>query len=97
MCWQGSATETERIGNVFELVDKLAAGAQSGTWYSISQKGCTVTDVSLSSLRLLDQYRIPYVFSGPVVMGISSINTMPRLVAEAAGVPVSPGILVSIS
>jgi D-alanine-D-alanine ligase len=42
---------------------------------------------------LLDQYRIPYVFSGPVVMGISLNKYLARLVVEAAGVPVPPGIV----
>jgi D-alanine-D-alanine ligase len=44
---------------------------------------------------ILDQYRIPYVFSGPVIMGISLNKHLAKLVVAAAGVPVSPGLLVS--
>jgi D-alanine-D-alanine ligase len=44
---------------------------------------------------ILDQYRIPYVFSGPVIMGLSLNKHIAKLMVSAAGVPVSPGCLVS--
>jgi D-alanine-D-alanine ligase len=44
---------------------------------------------------ILDQYKIPYVFSGPVIMGISLNKHLSRLIVSAAGVPVSPGMLIS--
>jgi len=43
---------------------------------------------------LLDQYQIPYFFSGPVIMGISLNKYMAKLIAEAGGVPVCRGKLV---
>lgn len=84
--------ETERIGNIFELVEKLAAGLRWDMVFNIAE--CLYGDGRESAVpALLDQYRIPYVFSGPVVMGISLNKYFTRLVVEAAGVPVSPGFV----
>ncbi len=44
---------------------------------------------------ILDQYKIPYVFSGPVILGVSLNKYLTRLIVSAAGVPVSPGMLIS--
>jgi len=84
--------ETERIGNVFELVEKLAAGKKWNMVFNISE-GLYGDGRESVVPALLDQYRIPYVFSGPVVMGVSLNKYLTRLVVEAAGVPVSPGII----
>lgn len=86
--------ETERIGNVFELVERLAAGKKWDLVFNIAE-GLYGDGRESVVPALLDQYRIPYVFSGPVVMGISLNKFYARLVIEAAGVPVCPGILVS--
>jgi D-alanine-D-alanine ligase len=84
--------ETERIGNIFQLVEKLAAGRRWDMVFNIAE--CLYGDGRESAVpALLDQYRIPYVFSGPVVMGISLNKYLARLVVEAAGVPVSPGFV----
>ncbi len=84
--------ETERIGNVFELVEKLAAGKKWDMVFNIAE-GLYGDGRKSVVPALLDQYRIPYVFSGPVVMGVSLNKYLARLVVEAAGVPVSPGII----
>jgi len=44
---------------------------------------------------ILDQYKIPYVFSGPVIMGLSLNKHLAKVVAAASGVPVSPGCLIT--
>jgi D-alanine-D-alanine ligase len=44
---------------------------------------------------ILDQYKIPYVFSGPVTMGLSLNKHLTKLIVKAAGVPVSPGVLIT--
>jgi D-alanine-D-alanine ligase len=44
---------------------------------------------------ILDQYKIPYVFSGPVIMGLSLNKHLAKLVVAASGVPVSPGCLIT--
>ncbi len=84
--------ETERIGNIFELVEKLAAGKRWDMVFNIAE-GLYGDGRESVVPALLDQYRIPYVFSGPVVMGISLNKYLARLVVEAAGVPVPPGII----
>jgi D-alanine-D-alanine ligase len=84
--------ETERIGNVFELVEQLAAGKRWEMVFNIAE-GLYGDGRESVVPALLDQYRIPYVFSGPVVMGVSLNKYLARLVVEAAGVPVSPGII----
>lgn len=86
--------ETERIGNVFELVTRLSAGKRWDMVFNIAE-GLYGDGRESVVPALLDQYRIPYVFSGPVVMGISLNKYLARLVVAAAGVPVPPGIIVS--
>ncbi len=87
--------DTERIGNVFELVEKLASGSRWDMVFNITE-GLYGDGRESVVPALLDQYRIPYVFSGPVVMGISLNKYFARLVVSAAGVPVSPGIIASV-
>lgn len=86
--------ETERVGNIFELVEKLAAGKRWDMVFNIAE-GLYGDGRESVVPALLDQYRIPYVFSGPVVMGVSLNKYLARLVVEAAGVPVCPGITAS--
>lgn len=84
--------ETVRIGNIFELVEKLAAGERWDMVFNIAE-GLYGDGRESVVPALLDQYRIPYVFSGPVVMGVSLNKYLTRLVVSAAGVPVCPGII----
>ena len=84
--------DTVRIGNIFQLVEKLAAGERWDMVFNIAE-GLYGDGRESVVPALLDQYRIPYVFSGPVVMGVSLNKYLTRLVVEAAGVPVCPGII----
>ena len=84
--------ETERIGNIFQLVEKLAAGERWDMVFNIAE-GIYGDGRESVVPALLDQYRIPYVFSGPVIMGVSLNKYLTRLVVAAAGVPVCPGII----
>ncbi len=84
--------DTVRIGNIFQLVEKLAAGERWDMVFNIAE-GIYGDGRESVVPALLDQYRIPYVFSGPVVMGVSLNKYLTRLVVEAAGVPVCPGII----
>ena len=84
--------QTERIGNIFQLVEKLAAGERWDMVFNIAE-GLYGDGRESVVPALLDQYRIPYVFSGPVVMGVSLNKYLTRLVVAAAGVPVCPGII----
>jgi D-alanine-D-alanine ligase len=86
--------ETEPIGNIFQLTDALAEGRRWDIVFNIAE-GLYGDGRESVVPALLDQYRIPYVFSGPVIMGLSLNKHLAKLVVSAAGVPVSPGLLVS--
>jgi D-alanine-D-alanine ligase len=85
---------TDRIGNIFELSGRLAKGDRWDLVFNISE-GLYGDGRESVVPALLDQYRIPYVFSGPVIMGLSLNKYLARIAVAAAGVPVSPGTIVS--
>lgn len=87
--------ETEPIGNVFQLIEALAAGKRWDIVFNIAE-GLYGDGRESVVPAILDQYRIPYVFSGPVIMGISLNKHIAKLVVAAAGVPVSPGFLINV-
>jgi D-alanine-D-alanine ligase len=86
--------ETEPVGNAFQLIEALATGKRWDMVFNIAE-GLYGDGRESVVPAILDQYRIPYVFSGPVIMGLSLNKHLAKLVVAAAGVPVSPGILVS--
>lgn len=86
--------ETEPIGNAFQLIEALAAGKKWDIVFNIAEGLYGDGRESVVS-AILDQYKIPYVFSGPVIMGLSLNKHLAKLVVAAAGVPVSPGCLIT--
>ena len=86
--------ETESIGNCFQLIDALAAGKKWDLVFNIAE-GLYGDGRESVVPAILDQYKIPYVFSGPVILGVSLNKYLTRLIVAAAGVPVSPGMLIS--
>jgi D-alanine-D-alanine ligase len=86
--------ETEPIGNCFQLIEALSAGKRWDLVFNIAE-GLYGDGRESVVPAVLDQYKIPYVFSGPVIMGISLNKHLTRLIVSAAGVPVSPGMLIS--
>jgi D-alanine-D-alanine ligase len=86
--------ETEPIGNAFQLIEALAAGKRWDMVFNIAE-GLYGDGRESVVPAILDQYKIPYVFSGPVIMGLSLNKHLAKLVVSAAGVPVSPGLLVT--
>jgi D-alanine-D-alanine ligase len=86
--------ETESIGNIFQLVEALASGRKWDIVFNIAE-GLYGDGRESVIPAILDQYKIPYVFSGPVIMGISLNKHLAKLVVAASGVPVSPGYLVT--
>jgi len=91
---QGMGFSTERIGNLFELTARLAAGDKWDLVFNIAE-GLYGDGRESVVPALLDQYRIPYIFSGPAIMSLSLNKHLARIAVEAAGVPVSPGRLIS--
>ncbi len=86
--------ETEQVGNCFQVIEALAAGRTWDLVFNIAE-GLYGDGRESVIPAILDQYKIPYVFSGPVILGISLNKYLTRLIVSAAGVPVSPGILIS--
>ncbi len=86
--------ETELVGNVFQLIEALSEGRRWDMVFNIAE-GLYGDGRESVVPALLDQYRIPYVFSGPVIMGLSLNKHLAKLVVAAAGVPVSPGMLLN--
>lgn len=85
---------TEPIGNAFQLIEALAAGKRWDMVFNIAE-GLYGDGRESVVPAVLDQYRIPYVFSGPVIMGVSLNKHMAKLIVESAGVPVSPGYIIT--
>jgi len=86
--------ETEPVGNVFQLIEALTAGRRWDIIFNIAE-GLYGDGRESVVPAILDQYKIPYVFSGPVIMGLSLNKHLAKLVVAAAGVPVSPGYLIT--
>ncbi len=87
--------EPEEVGNAFQLIEALASGKKWDIVFNIAE-GLYGDGRESVVPAILDQYRIPYVFSGPVIMGLSLNKHLAKLVVSAAGVPVSPGVLISL-
>lgn len=86
--------ETEQVGNCFQVIESLAAGKSWDLVFNIAE-GLYGDGRESVIPAILDQYKIPYVFSGPVILGISLNKYLTRLIVSSADVPVSPGMLVS--
>jgi D-alanine-D-alanine ligase len=86
--------ETEQVGNCFQVIEALAGGKKWDLVFNIAE-GLYGDGRESVIPAILDQYKIPYVFSGPVILGISLNKHLTRLIVSAAGVPVSPGMLIS--
>jgi D-alanine-D-alanine ligase len=86
--------QTEKIGNVFQLIESLNAGKRWDLVFNIAE-GLYGDGRESVVPAILDQYKIPYVFSGPVILGISLNKYLTRLIVASAGVPVSPGMIIS--
>src|SRR5665647_2934739 len=86
--------QTEPVGNTFQLIEALAAGKRWDIVFNIAE-GLYGDGRESVVPAILDQYKIPYVFSGPVIMGLSLNKHLAKLVVAAAGVPVSQGCLMT--
>ncbi len=86
--------ETEQVGNSFQVIEALASGKKWDLVFNIAE-GLYGDGRESVIPAILDQYRIPYVFSGPVIMGLSLNKHLTKLIVKAVGVPVSPGMLIA--
>jgi D-alanine-D-alanine ligase len=76
---------TERIGNVPRLVELLASGHRWDMVFNIAE-GLYGYGRESQVPALLDAYRIPYTFSGPMVLALTLHKAMAKRVVRDAGI-----------
>ena len=78
--------ETDRVGNAWQLVERLAAGRRWDLVFNIAE-GMIGIGREAQIPALLDAYNIPYTFSDPLVMSLTLHKGMTKRVIRDAGVP----------
>ncbi len=78
--------EPVRIGNIRQLVQKLAAGDRWELVFNIAE-GCFGTARESQVPALLDAFCIPYTFADPLTLAIGLDKRLAKLTVAAAGVP----------
>jgi D-alanine-D-alanine ligase len=77
--------QTRRIGNIKNLVQKLAAGERWDMVFNICE-GMFGIGRESQVPALLDAYQIPYTFSGPLVLALSLDKALTKRVVRTMGV-----------
>jgi D-alanine-D-alanine ligase len=80
--------QTERIGSVRKLIERLAAGAYWDMVFNIAE-GLRGFGREAQVPAVLDAYEIPYTFSDPLVMALTLHKGMTQRVLRDLGVPVA--------
>ncbi len=80
--------DTDRIGNVQQLVERLAAGNRWDLVFNIAE-GMVGIGREAQVPALLDAYAIPYTFSDPLVMSLTLHKGMTKRVIRDARIPTS--------
>ncbi len=78
--------QTDRIGQVRQLVARLAAGDRWDLVFNIAE-GMYGIGREAQVPAILDAYQIAYTFSDPLVMALSLHKGMTKQVIRAAGIP----------
>jgi D-alanine-D-alanine ligase len=78
--------QTVRIGNVWELVKRLAAGERWDCVFNIAE-GLRGVAREAQVPALLDAYDIPYTFSDPLVLALSLHKALTKRVLRDLGLP----------
>ncbi|HEX2969760.1 MAG TPA: ATP-grasp domain-containing protein [Bacteroidales bacterium] len=86
--------DVELIGNAFQLIESLAAKKKWDLVFNIAE-GLYGDGRESVVPAVLDQYKIPYVFSGPVIMGVALNKHMAKVMVSSSGVPVSKGCIIT--
>jgi D-alanine-D-alanine ligase len=91
---QKAGHETIRIGNAKELINRLSEGNRWDMVFNISEGLYGEGRESLVP-ALLDMYKIPYVFSGPVTLGISLNKAFAKQIVRDSGINTPAFVVVS--
>ncbi len=86
---QGLGHQTERIGNLRRLVERLAAGRRWDLVFNIAE-GLYGMGREAQVPALLDAYQIPYTFSDPLVLSLTLHKAMAKRVVRDARIPTAP-------
>jgi D-alanine-D-alanine ligase len=86
--------QADRIGNVQQLVVRLAAGDRWDLVFNICE-GLRGRAREAQVPALLDAYDVPYTFSDPLIMALSLDKGLTKTVVRAAGVPTPDFAVVS--
>lgn len=78
--------KTQRIGNIKALTQALAAGERWDLVFNIAE-GMHGRGREAAVPALLDAYRIPYIFSDPLVLALTLDKALTKRVLRDAGVP----------
>jgi D-alanine-D-alanine ligase len=78
--------QTERIGNVRQLADALVHGKKWDIVFNFCE-GMFGVGREAQVPALLDAYKIPYVFSGPLVLALTLHKAMTKSVIRDAKIP----------
>jgi len=94
---------TDRIGHIRNLVKRLAKGDRWDIVFNIAE-GLYGAGREAQVPALLDAYRIPYVFSGPLVLALTLDKALTKIIVKDAAIPTpehrvvySPGDIARIS
>jgi D-alanine-D-alanine ligase len=77
--------EVERIGNIMSLAEMLSRGCRWDIVFNICE-GMFGTGREAQVPALLDAYKIPYVFSGPLVMAVTLDKALTKMIVKNAGI-----------
>ncbi len=77
--------QTKRIGHLKHLMDRLQKGERWDIVFNICE-GMYGTGREALVPALLDNYQIPYVFSGPVTLGLTLHKALAKRVVRDAGI-----------
>lgn len=77
--------QTDRIGHIKNLVSRLNQGDRWDLVFNIAE-GMYGAGREAQVPALLDAYRIPYVFSGPLVLALTLDKALTKIVVKDAGV-----------
>jgi len=86
--------KTERIGHLHALLNHLAAGSRWDMVFNICE-GYYGIGREAQVPAILDAFRIPYVFSGPLVLALTLDKGMTKRIIRDAGIPTAPFRVVS--
>ena len=77
---------TERIGNIWDLTDKLSRGNKWDLVFNIAE-GLRGIGREAQVPAILDAYNIPYTFSDPLVLSLSLHKGMTKRILRDLGIP----------